>query len=67
MGMPENKLPKIQRKMAEVIDRMYEHGEGEATIKFRLFPEKNERETMIYAGVIYRFKEKMLDKKETIK
>lgn len=60
--MPENKLQEIKDKMNEVIDAMYEHGEGEASIKFRLFPEKNKRDTVIYAGVIYRFEEKIIDK-----
>ena len=61
MGKPENKLLEIKKRMEEVIDRMYEHGEGEATIKFKIFPEKKKRDTVIYAGVIYRFEEKTFD------
>lgn len=63
-------MPEIQKKMIEVITRIYEHGEGEGNFRVATWMDKGLKETVIECGEVYRFREKIekpLDKSKIIK
>lgn len=61
MGKPQSKLPEILKKLNEITEEIYSHGEGEYHFEVRTSLEKRTKTVIIRAGKTFRFTEKILE------